>query len=638
MAAELNNTQLTPLVLNQLAPAPVAFSAHFANAPTAVKIHMAATNSDLVLAPDATGKVFSGTLPPAALLTGLTVADVSRAFIGHLLATDASGTSKWNLFGDVLTDGIPLVAIHPVNAEVQFSDHLVNIRLPTLADKFSDVHLADITQKFFAHFDDEYDFLQIIFARSYPANRGSFCTHNTVQGIGLPPIDNYALHGSAGRLQGLIMFPIPMFYDGISPSTFHEMGHRWMVALNFPPLTAGIPHWPLSDLAADIMGYSIVVNGQPEGGRFDFTLQPIEGDNYQMVPDSQPKTFSDLSQYLMGLRPANQVAAHFVFDNQAQATTAGGVLAGPVTSVGVSDVIAHFGARVPDFANSQKRFRVAAVLVTKSALAPVETMRLYDFFAARSGATTPLAYTDGFIKATANPFALVTGGVGRIDPRIKRRILVDASRDGGVWWFPQSGPFHVGAAHQGKALADHLRELRHTVRELPRPTTITPALLANFDIVIRIAGKGPYTAAELAAYDAWVSQGGGLLLCAEHHASDGLAAHFGLQFSGITRGQQVLSKFAPHPVTVGVGPIPYGAGSGLVSHPPSASVLGWLSASTFLDLDNDGVKDPGESSAPAGLGVMPWGRGKVVFSGDANLWEKVPQPLLRNTLRWFATY
>ena len=35
---------------------------------------------------------------------------------------------------------------------------------------------------------------------------------------------------------------------------------------------------------------------------------------------------------------------------------------------------------------------------------------------------------------------------------------------------------------------------------------------------------------------------------------------------------------------------------------------------------------------------VPRGSGKIVFSGDANLWEKVPEPLLRNTLRWFATY
>ena len=38
------------------------------------------------------------------------------------------------------------------------------------------------------------------------------------------------------------------------------------------------------------------------------------------------------------------------------------------------------------------------------------------------------------------------------------RILVDASRDGGVWWFPQweqQGGFDFTLPHQGKELADY---------------------------------------------------------------------------------------------------------------------------------------------------------------------------------------
>ena len=35
------------------------------------------------------------------------------------------------------------------------------------------------------------------------------------------------------------------------------------------------------------------------------------------------------------------------------------------------------------------------------------------------------------------------------------RVLVDASKDGGVWWFPQGGSFDPDAYHQGKPLADY---------------------------------------------------------------------------------------------------------------------------------------------------------------------------------------
>lgn len=636
MATKILHGQLTPLVLNQAAAVAPKYEVRFDSPPTSVKLHLEALGSDLMLTPDSSGKVFTTSVPVAALTTGLGPADVNRKFIGHLSVTTGTQTDIANVFGDVLTADIPAVTIHAVASDVQSTEHLVNIAWPSLADDFKDVfsHIGDITHKFFTHFDDEFDFIHLVFGKSYYANRGGFATRNAVQGIGMEMFDHNSTYGSAGRLTGMVVFPMPTFFDGIAPATFHEIGHRWLVGLKFPPLGQSNPHWPISDLAGDLMGYSDV-NGQ--GLHFLYTLQPVGGGKYQLVPDTQPKVFSDLAQYVMGMRPAGQVGSHFVFDNQTQPLVDNGILSGPVTKVTVNDVIAHYGARSPDFADSQKRFRIATILVTKSALAPLDTMRLYDFLAARANANTPLAYTDGLTKDTALPFSTVTGGAGRLDARIKRHILIDSSRDGGVWWFPQAGPFTSMAPHQGKALADHLRSLGHTVQELPRPTTITPVLLADYDIVIRAVGMGSYSPSEIAAYDAWVQQGGGLLLLAEHHANDTLATHFGLQFKSITRGECMLSIFANHPITAGVAPIFYGAGSALISHPPSATVLGWLSLKTFVDLDGDGTKDPEESLKPAGLGVMPFGNGRIVFCGDTNLWETMPNPLLQNTLRWLST-
>jgi hypothetical protein len=226
------------------------------------------------------------------------------------------------------------------------------------------------------------------------------------------------------------------------------------------------------------------------------------------------------------------------------------------------------------------------------------------------------------------------------DALARRRILVDASRDGGVWWFPQPGPFVDADPHQGHKLASYLRGLGHAVTELPRPTTITASLLAGYNLVIRIAGDGPYTPAELAAYQTWVADGGSLLLLSEYrrppYAVDALAAHFGLQFHGVTRGDNLLSTFAAHPVTAGVTPLAYGVGSGITAHPPSATLIGWLSSASYLDLNDDGVKEKKEPAAPAVLGVMSHGNGKIVFCGDANLWLWVPLPLVSNTLHWLG--
>ena len=53
------------------------------------------------------------------------------------------------------------------------------------------------------------------------------------------------------------------------------------------------------------------------------------------------------------------------------------------------------------------------------------------------------------------------------------RILIDASHDGGVWWFPQSGNFSENQPHQGRLLADYLRSHGFGVDEIPRGTVLT---------------------------------------------------------------------------------------------------------------------------------------------------------------------
>jgi hypothetical protein len=639
MAPKPNYYTLTPPILNKDAPAPLALEVRFDATPSAVKLHFTFNNSDVALTPDASGKVFTTSVPPAALLTNFDDTDVFRHVIGQLQVSLGGEHDQYWISGNVLTAAIPPVSVQPVAADIQFSDHVVNINFP-LPDPYSQVtlQLENICKKFFTAFDDEYDFLQLVFVRSYFENRYHGASRNDIKGIGQSQFNNDAQFGSAGRMLGYSVFPYPTGFDAAAPAVLHELGHQWIDYLGFAPFQPSIPHWPISDLAADIMGFSIFINGQPEGGQFNFTLQPVGGGNYKMVPDNTPKKFSDLSLYLMGMRPANQVGPHFSFVNQAQVIAANGILNGPTTPITINDVIAKAGARVPDASTSQKKFRVATILVTTNGLASNETMRFFDFFAARARGAAPVAYCDGLLKGTSLPFKLVTNGAGRLDPRIKRNILVDASRDGGVWWKPQpqQGPFNPAAPHQGKALADHLRSLRHRVRELMPPTAITPALLADWDIVVRVNSFGPYTAAEIAAYDAWVKDGGSLLLLAEFNPQDGLAQHFGLTFKGTTAGQQLLSQFVPHPLTAGVMPLGYQTGSGVTAFPPGAKIVGKLSAASFLDLNNNGVHDPGEPLAPAVLGVLPVGLGRIVFCGDANMWEAVPQPLVKNMLHWFA--
>jgi hypothetical protein len=630
--------QFTPMVIPETQTANVLLEVKVEGGPpTAVKLELLSTGMEVTLRDDGSGGdkvagdgIYTVTLKAADVLYNFTPDDVNRNFIGYLrlyLGTQLKEQS--NISADILTANIPPVQITPVSAEVQYTKHLVNIVAPGFFPLLDTTH---VTNKFYNYFRDEYDFLNVISAIGFFQNRHFEGVRSNVQGIGTQLFDHGITYGSGVRLLGCILFPLPTYFDGASSNYQHELGHHWINFLPVPPLDYAIPHWPLSDLASDIMGRGEGKN--TEGVEFNYDLVPV-GNDFQLVANNNPKAFSDLSLYLMGLLLPSQVGTHFVFNDQIQAPV-GNILHGPVTYVSVADIIKKLGARVPDASQAQKKFRVATIIVSKDGLLSDDAMRLYDYFSARAEETHLVPFSIGRVKGQTKPFYLTTQGLGRLDTRIKRHILIDASRDGGVWWFPQVGPFDSTAKHQGKALAEYLRSLGHRVVELPRPTVITSKLLADYDIIIRTAGFGKYTKAEIAAYLDYVQNDGNLLLLAEHGPADELALSLGLRFAGVTRGENMLTGYAAHPLTQGLGPLFYNVGSALLSFPITAQILGWLSGRSYLDLNDNNVQDAGEPSAPPVLGVMNYGTGRIVFCGDTNLWEAVPQPLVDNVMQWFA--
>ncbi len=79
------------------------------------------------------------------------------------------------------------------------------------------------------------------------------------------------------------------------------------------------------------------------------------------------------------------------------------------------------------------------------------------------------------------------------------KIVIDASHDGGVWWFPQSNATGYDAVkpHQGQAFANLLRAKGFEVTELGRDEVHEEMFFGNY-IVIRVAGFEPYTSNEIA--------------------------------------------------------------------------------------------------------------------------------------------
>ena len=203
-------------------------------------------------------------------------------------------------------------------------------------------------------------------------------------------------------------------------------------------------------------------------------------------------------------------------------------------------------------------------------------------------------------------------------PAQGNRVLVDASHDGGGWWFPQTDPFSPDSYHQGQALADYLRGKGYVVQELPRGAAITDSLLLASKIVIRATVFGSYTSTELQAYQHFLACPRTLLLLGDY-LSDGsqdlLAEMLGVKFTGIVSGY--VTTFAAHPITSGVVPLLYNAGATVAAgYPSTVHILGWLSTGEPV------------------MGVVDHGTANIFFIGDVNGIESVPQPLVDNLINW----
>jgi len=205
------------------------------------------------------------------------------------------------------------------------------------------------------------------------------------------------------------------------------------------------------------------------------------------------------------------------------------------------------------------------------------------------------------------------------------QVLVDASRDGGVWWAPQTeeeGEFNPDLYHQGKNLADYLRSLGMRVTELPRPFIITAELLNDYHLVIRANTypKNSYDPDEIDAYQQYVANGGSLILLADFTNPDDpdqLALNFGLNLQGDLTA--TVDSFTEHPITSGVQSFVFSAGSVLVEDPPPNTIeLGFIGSQTAM-------------------GLLPYGFGQVFFIGDTAEVTYARQPLTENLFVYFLT-
>ena len=377
---------------------------------TTDRVQLALTDgTTLTLAKLAGANAYGLTIASTRLIAGYQQGDLHQV-VGFLdFYTGAQRTVRLNAAINVRDATVPSMTITPLAADAQGTTHVANLRYDNLY--FGTAAPSDMTRRFYALFPDAFDFLAVVEQVQSTNNRNYVRVRNGVKGIGLSLSEDTGNRGSASQLQGTIQYPIDGFFDLGEMGSLHEIGHAFINFLGESAMASGIPHWPMSSVAYGIMGGSQGPTRQ--GVSFPYRLVPTTGGDYLTESIERATEFNDLELYMLGLAPASEVGAHFVFTNQDQ-NPASGLMRGPVVPFTIDSLTSKFGARDPAFPAAPTTFRVGTIVLSAGRLLTADEMSYFDHLAARGEATVPLQYSSGLARGTTKPFYLATKQRGRL--------------------------------------------------------------------------------------------------------------------------------------------------------------------------------------------------------------------------------
>jgi hypothetical protein len=240
---------------------------------------------------------------------------------------------------------------------------------------------VEITRRFFETYPDEYD--QIVVYTTFPdagANESvawHLSAKQDVEGIGADLMDSTIWWGAAdGFLGGFInMQYIGKYGSNMATGSHwahavlaHEFAHQWLVHAKYVRNDGTIStdllgrqgsHW-----ANGVQTFGSVMDGHEwkdlGGGYFK-----LKGKNYR---------YSELDQYLMGLRSWEEVGDFYLIRNmthQGQSVPhdielpSGISVTGEREDITMAQVVSALGPRKPDYTKSEREYRIALVLLTR---------------------------------------------------------------------------------------------------------------------------------------------------------------------------------------------------------------------------------------------------------------------------------
>ena len=318
---------------------------------------------------------------------------------------------------------LPVVPVYRINNEVQYSSHVVNLRVDDFDHGRIDEGNAafDFTQAttlFYTHLEDAYDSLAFIPQRD-TMGLSAFYRHvrNDVHGIGLHLFNESPSFGSSGRLKGIEYYSSAYIArNGISS---HELMHQWADFFRLYEIAGVTPggdmpsaHMPL------LFPHENFVGGLLEP--YDEIIRQVgsSGDVYRRVMAPDPWQHP-LHLYAMGFLPASEVPDLVIFEEQQYHGEPGAEISGGARVVTIDDIIAKHGPRTGPV---QREWRRATIVISIGGLLTQEEMDFWNFTARRSSArshTTGFYGEPSFFESTGGNMTLETDIAPKISPKLE---------------------------------------------------------------------------------------------------------------------------------------------------------------------------------------------------------------------------
>jgi hypothetical protein len=294
-----------------------------------------------------------------------------------------------------------LIGLSPGNSEqeaqpIDLSNHPEGQITGAFFESFSKqkrLDLPALTRAFYRTHADSFDAIYVWTDFSYDNGLGvahSFNVRNDIAGIGLKLFDRGSVYGSPSRMSSLITmgnqsdWPADPQEHVVGLNTAisivcHEQGHRWLAYVRFDA-----EH----DIKDDLLGrdnshWSFLVDTRTNSeGTFSSLMEGNSwrdnGNNTFATTESAVNYFSPLDEYLMGLRPADEVGdIHYLaadvelkFILREKSPVTGFSMSAIRKTTSVAQIVEREGVRIPTAADAPKEFRIAFILLTEKGSRP----------------------------------------------------------------------------------------------------------------------------------------------------------------------------------------------------------------------------------------------------------------------------